>query len=112
MRIVGPVIVGFVPNTNSPIPVSSVTTVARLALDGVPNHVATPVPNDTIPVPPLATGNVPVTPVVNGSPVTFVMTPDAGVPSAGVVRVGLVNVLLVNVSVVALPTNVSEALGK
>ena len=50
------------------------------------------------PVPPFATGRVPVTPVVNGSPVAFVKVPDAGVPSAGVVRVGLVKVLLVNVS--------------
>jgi hypothetical protein len=39
-------------------------------------------------VPPLATGNVPVTPVVNGNPVKFVATPDAGVPSAGVTSVG------------------------
>lgn len=33
-------------------------------------------------VPPLATGNVPVTPVVKGNPVAFVNVPDAGVPSA------------------------------
>jgi hypothetical protein len=45
-------------------------------------------------VPPLATASVPVTPVVNGRPVTLVITPDAGVPSAGVVSVGLVSVLL------------------
>jgi hypothetical protein len=45
-------------------------------------------------VPPLATGSVPVTPVVNDKPVTLVITPDAGVPSAGVVSVGLVSVLL------------------
>jgi hypothetical protein len=42
------------------------------------------------PVPPLAIGKVPVTPVVSGKPVTFVITPEAGVPSAGVIRVGLV----------------------
>ena len=41
-------------------------------------------------VPPLAIGKVPVTPVVNGKPVTLVITPDAGVPSAGVVSIGLV----------------------
>jgi hypothetical protein len=34
-----------------------------------------------------------------GKPVTFVITPDAGVPSAGVVKVGLVKVLLVKVDV-------------
>ena len=51
------------------------------------------------PVPPFAPGNVPVTPVLNGNPVTFVNTPEEGVPNAGVVNVGLVNVLLVKVSV-------------
>ena len=40
------------------------------------------------PVPPLATGNVPVTPVDNGKPVTLVITPEAGVPKAGVTNVG------------------------
>ena len=40
------------------------------------------------PVPPLATGKVPVTPVVKGRPVKLVATPDAGVPSKGVTRVG------------------------
>lgn len=38
------------------------------------------------PVPQLATGRVPVTPVVRGRPVTFVITPLAGVPSAGAMR--------------------------
>ena len=41
-----------------------------------------------MPVPPLADGKIPVTPVVNGSPVQFVSTPDVGVPSNGVVNVG------------------------
>jgi hypothetical protein len=40
------------------------------------------------PVPPLAIGSVPVTPVVSGSPVRFVATPEDGVPSAGVTNVG------------------------
>lgn len=40
------------------------------------------------PVPPLATGSVPVTPVVSGRPVKFVATPEDGVPSAGVTSVG------------------------
>jgi hypothetical protein len=40
------------------------------------------------PVPPLATGRVPVTPVVKGSPVVLVSTPEAGVPRAGVTSEG------------------------
>jgi len=51
-------------------------------------------------VPPLATGSVPVTPVVNDKPVTLVITPDAGVPSAGVVSVAPVIVGLVIVGLV------------
>jgi hypothetical protein len=38
----------------------------------------------------LATGKVPVTPVVRGRPVKLVATPDVGVPSKGVTNVGLV----------------------
>ena len=64
------------------------------------------------PVPPFAPGNVPVTPLVNGNPVTFVNTPEAGVPNAGVVNVGLVNVLLVKVSVPAKVAKVPVAPGK
>jgi hypothetical protein len=40
------------------------------------------------PVPPLATGNVPVTPVVKGKPVAFVRVTDVGVPRTGVTNVG------------------------
>ena len=48
-----------------------------------------PVPVEVVtPVPPLATGRVPVTPVVSGNPVAFVNTPEAGVPNAGVTSVG------------------------
>jgi hypothetical protein len=43
------------------------------------------------PVPPLATGSVPVTPVVKGRPVALVKTIAEGVPSAGVVKVGLLD---------------------
>ena len=43
-------------------------------------------------VPPLATGRMPVTPVVSGSPVTLVITPEAGVPNAGVTKTGESNV--------------------
>jgi hypothetical protein len=42
-------------------------------------------------VPPLAIGNVPVTPVVSGKPVAFVNTTALGVPKAGVVKVGEVD---------------------
>jgi hypothetical protein len=80
--------VGLVASTTEPVPVSSVRAAARFALDGVPRNVATPVPSAVIPVPPLATGRVPVTPVVKGKPVAFVSTPDAGVPSTGVTKVG------------------------
>ena len=74
--------VGSVANTREPEPVSSVRAVAKLADDGVPKNVATPVPKLVIPVPPLATGRVPVTPVDKGSPVAFVSVADAGVPNA------------------------------
>ena len=45
---------------------------------------------DVTPVPPFATGKVPVIPVVNGSPVRLVKTPEVGVPNKGVTKVGLV----------------------
>jgi hypothetical protein len=47
---------GAVAKTSEPDPVSSVIAAARFALDGVPSHVATPVPSEVMPVPPLATG--------------------------------------------------------
>lgn len=86
--IVGVAIVGEVPNTKAPLPVSSVIADARLAEVDVPKNVAMPVAKLVIPVPPLATGRVPVTPVDNGKPVAFVSTAADGVPSAGVVNVG------------------------
>ena len=60
----GDVRFGPVLNTNDPPPVSSVTAVARLALDGVPSHVATPVPRLEMPVPPRDAARVPVQPTV------------------------------------------------
>ena len=42
------------------------------------------------PVPPLAIGKVPVTPVESGKPVAFVKVTDVGVPRIGVTNVGLV----------------------
>ena len=80
--------VGEVANTKDPDPVSSVTAAAKLDDEGVPKKVATPVPSDVMPVPPLATGRVPVTPVVKGRPVAFVKTAAEGVPRAGVTNVG------------------------
>ena len=65
---------GDVANTNNPEPVSSVTAAARLALVGVPRKVAMPVPKEVIPVPPLATGSVPVTWVVK---LTFESVPPS-----------------------------------
>ena len=114
--------VGLVDKTTLPEPVLVVTPVPPLATGSVPvtpvvkgspvRFVATPlvgVPNigvtnvglvdNTVlplpvlvvtPVPPFATGNVPVTPVVSGKPVVFVSTPADGVPRLGVTRVGLV----------------------
>src|SRR6185312_13238405 len=69
------VIVGEVPNTAKPVPVSSVIAAARLALEGVPRNVATPVPR-------------PLTPVAIGKPVALVSTAADGVPNAGVINVG------------------------
>ena len=56
--------VGDVANTKSPLPVSSVTALFKLAELGVPKKVAIPAPNEVIPVPPLSAGNVPVTSLV------------------------------------------------
>jgi hypothetical protein len=49
-----PVRVGEPANTLAPVPVSSVKAAAKLAEDGVPKNVATPVPKEVIPVPPEA----------------------------------------------------------
>jgi hypothetical protein len=40
------------------------------------------------PVPPFATGSVPVTPLDKGKPVVLVRVPELGVPRAGVTKVG------------------------
>lgn len=69
--------VGDVAKTRAPVPVSFVTAVMRLALEGVPRKVAMPAAK-------------PLTPVLIGNPVAFVRVPDVGVPSKGVTRVGLV----------------------
>ena len=74
--IVGVTRVGLVANTRLPEPVSSVTALIRLALEGVAKNVPTPVPRLAIPL--------------IGRPVQFVSVPDAGVPRTGVTSVGLV----------------------
>jgi hypothetical protein len=71
---VAPVIVGPVPNTAAPLPVSSVSAPLRLADDGVAKNVATFVPN-------------PDTPVAIGRPVILVAVPLDGVPSTPPIRV-------------------------
>jgi len=63
-------------------------------------------------VPPLATGRIPVTPVVSGNPVQLVSVPLVGVPSSGVTSVGLLSmtnfdpVPVCEATEVALPTEV------
>jgi len=52
-----------------------------------------------VPVPPLATGNRPVTPVDKGRPVALVSVPLEGVPKAGVTSVGLLDSTLLPVPV-------------
>ncbi len=64
------------------------------------------------PVPPLARGKVPVTPVDSGKSVALVNTKVVGVPRLGVVNIGDVNVLFVNVSVPAKVAKVPDAAGK
>jgi hypothetical protein len=76
VAITVPVNVGEVPNTNKPVPVSSVTAEIKFALLGVAKKVATLLAR-------------PDTPVDIGNPVPLVRTTADGVPSAGVTRVGL-----------------------
>jgi hypothetical protein len=73
---VGVTNVGLVAKTNAPEPVSSVTAALRLALEGVPSHVATPVPSDVSPVPPLLAASVP----------AMVIVPDPVIGPPEVVR--------------------------
>ena len=65
-----------------------------------PKAPATPVPNAVIPVPPLATLNVPVVPLTIGNPVQFVNVPDCGTPRIGVTKVGLFKVGVTKVELV------------
>jgi hypothetical protein len=65
------------------VPKTGVTKVGEVAsaLAPLPVEVVTPVP-------PFATGRVPVTPVVKGKPVQLVSVPEVGVPKIGVTKVG------------------------
>ena len=72
---VGVVKVGLLVNATVPEPASSVYAAARFEEDGVSRNVAIPVPSDVIPVPPLATGSVPVTPVVKETFVIVLLEP-------------------------------------
>lgn len=89
----------FVPTSAEGVPSAGVTKVGLL------DNTTLPVPVEAVtPVPPLATGSVPVTPVVRGRPVTLVITPLDGVPRAGVTSVGLVNVGDAKSALVAMAT--------
>lgn len=79
--------VAFVSVTEEGVPNAGVTKVGLFESTLLPDPVEV-----VTPVPPFATGSVPVTPLVSGSPVTFVITPEAGVPKAGVTSVGEVSV--------------------
>jgi hypothetical protein len=71
-----------------PVPADSVV---RVNPDPLPMSNAPFAGVDVRPVPPLATGRVPVTPVVKGKPVALVSVPLDGVPNMGVTSVGLVD---------------------
>lgn len=97
---VPPLAMGSVPVT--PVVRGRPVPLVRTMADGVPRAGVTrvglvertvfPDPVEVVvPVPPLATGSVPVTPVVRGNPVALVSTTAEGVPSAGVTNVGLVD---------------------
>ncbi len=55
--IVGPEMVGDVPKTSAPLPVSSVHAVAMFAEENVPSAAATPLPSAVSPVPPFESGS-------------------------------------------------------
>ena len=97
---VPPLATGNVPVT--PVVIGKPVQLVKTPAEGVPmfgvvnaglvDRTLFPEPVEVVtPVPPLATGSVPVTPVVTGKPVQFVSTPADGVPMFGVVNVGLVD---------------------
>ena len=70
--------VQVLPSEVNTLPLAPGATVCR-ALAPFPNKTLL-VTRVELPVPPLITVNIPVTPVVNGSPVKLVATPEEGVP--------------------------------
>ena len=119
---VPPLATGKVPVT--PVVIGNPVQLVKTPAEGVPmfgvvnaglvERTLLPEPVELVtPVPPLATANVPVTPVVIGNPVQLVKTPADGVPMFGVVNVAVVNVAVVNVGLVdntMLPVPVTELL--
>jgi hypothetical protein len=85
--------VGLMDKTVEPDPVEVVVPVPPLATGNVPVTFVAKFTKvvDVVPVPPLAIGKVPVTPVERGSPVALVSVTDVGVPKIGVTNVGLVD---------------------
>ena len=73
---IGVMKVGEVLNTKEPVPVSSVTDAAKLALVGVAKKVAIPAAK-------------PLMPVLIGKPMQLVKVPDVGVPKIGLTIVGV-----------------------
>jgi hypothetical protein len=78
--------VAFVRVAEVGVPKIGVTSVGLVAKTFAPEPVLV-----VTPVPPEATGSVPVTPVVRGRPVAFVRVAEVGVPRTGVTSVGLVD---------------------
>ena len=108
---VPPLATGSVPVT--PVVIGKPVQLVKTPADGVPmfgvvnaglvERTLLPEPVELVtPVPPLATANVPVTPVVIGNPVQLVKTPADGVPMFGVVNVGLVDNTMLPVPVTEL----------
>ena len=82
------VVLGAAP---APPPITNALAASAADDANVPVAVKASTPPDVpavSPVPPLATGSVPVTPVVSGKPVALVKTRVVGVPRFGVTRVG------------------------
>jgi hypothetical protein len=77
----------FAAIVTAPVPPEATGKVPVVKADVDVAYTAPPEVNEVKLVPPLAVGSVPVTPVVNGSPVAFVSVPDVGVPRAGVTKV-------------------------
>jgi hypothetical protein len=69
--------VQFVSVPEDGVPNAGVTSVGLVESTVLPEPV-----EEVTPVPPLATGKVPVTPVESGNPVRLVAVPDEGVPKA------------------------------